>query len=545
MVEFAYLETLREYFQKFGEISYFKILYKHDRQDSRGYGFLQLQSKEGTQKILEKRKHKINGTVYICSPYLKSEAANNLEDYSEKCFEASPEYPIKEKPLLPAEEPQKHRELDNVPGFSGASVQQLKSAEYCGEDASHDINKIKSQTTVSQTKASKPSKKNTKAKNKKEVQEPDDSDGSDYVPKAVQAGNDSAFGNAVKPKGLSNFLAPKTSSNADAHPSPGSHPDFPQTEDKPVCKDQSSSSVERRPNHRHQSFGRPAATCYEQNWESQEISAENRETKGKDSSDGRNPSLVASFVNQVGEGNDRCTTTGLHVLENKFYSPLSDSVHHSSKPKSNKPDASNALSGFFDANGSSLRMGPKEHPQCPKEISSCKMRASSNSPFYHLQQSQPEAIPRLFNLWTGHELSRDKFARFTLSLASNGKNFGLTDPLKREIFNLRRSTHEAFFSKRYMNEPERFSLKARQGDRPSLFSQSQNELVVDSFNYYLSEAEPELITPAKHKNSISTNAVDQEPPTTPESALLPGLLYIPKGSFYRESHCARTPTQTS
>lgn len=549
MVVFAEPETLKEYFQKFGEISYFKILYKHDRQDSRGYGFLQLQSKEGTQKILEKRKHKINGTVYICSPYLKSEAANNQEDHSETCFEASHESPNKAKPFLPAEQPLKHhRETDEVAAISGASVPQVKSVECFGEDAPFDTNKIKSQKNVSSSKAPKTNKKNNKAKNKKEQKEPDESDGSDYVPKAVQAGDESAFGNVVHPKDLSSFtLPPRSSPIADVHPSPGSHPNYPQAEEQHVCKDQVSSSLERHPNHRHQSFGRAMKICSEQNWERNGSTADNRDTKCKDSSDGRISSPVDSFTNKIGGRRSGSTTAtdGLHVLERKLYSPLSDSVHHFSISKSRGLETSNTHSGYFGVTGSSLRMGPNENPLCPKENSSCKMRGSSRSPFFEQQESLPEAISRSFNLWTGHELSRDKFARFTLSRSSNGKNIGLTDHLKREILYLRRSTHEAFFFNLSMNEPERFSLKARQGDRPSLFSQSQNELVVDSFNYYLSEADPELMTPAKHKNSISTNAVDQEPPTTPESALLPELLHIPKGSFYRESHCARTPTLTS
>lgn len=546
MVACAEPETLKEYFQKFGEISYFKILYKHDRQDSRGYGFLQLQSKEGTQKILEKRKHKINGTVYICSPYLKSEAANNQEDNSEQCFEASQEFPNKAKPLLPAEPPLKHRESDEAAGVSSASVQQAIPVECYGEDAPFDTNKIKSQKTVSSSKAPKTVKKINKAKNKKEQKEPDDSDGSDYVPKAVQAGDESVFGNAVPPKGLSSFaLPPQSSLIADVYPSHGSSPTYPQAEEQHVCKDQNSSSLEHHPNHRHQPFGRAVNLCSEQHWGSHGSTADHRDSRGKDPSDRRFPSPADSPSNKIGGRKCGKPTDGLHVLERKFYSPLSDSVHQSSIHKSSRLEPSNTNPGYFGVTGSSLRLGPNENPLRPKENSSCKMRGSQRSPIFEQSERQPEANFRSFNLWTGHELSRDKFARFTLSRSSNGKNSGLKDHVMREILYLRRSTHEAFLNNLSMNEPERFSLKARQGDRPSLFSQSQNELVVDSFNYSLSEAEPELMTPAKHKNSISTNAVDQEPPTTPESALLPELLHIPKGSFYRESHCARTSTLTS
>jgi hypothetical protein len=536
---------LKEYFQKFGEISYFKILYKHDRQDSRGYGFLQLQSKEGTQKILEKRKHKINGTVYICSPYLKSEAANNQEDFSEKCYETSQDFQSKAKPLLPADHLEQHPESDDVAGFSGASVQQVKSVECYGEDALLGTNKIKSQKTVSPSKAAKSCKK-SKAKAKKEPKEPDESDCSDYVPKAVQAGVESAFGNAVNPKGLSVFtLPPQNSQSADVYPSPGSESNNPQAGEQHVFRDQSSSSLEQHPNHRHQSFGTGAKTCDEQSWEFNESSADNRDTQGKGSSNGIIPSSVDSVANKIGGRNRGSTTECTNVLDRKFYSPLSDSVQQFSNSKSSRTDPNNTHLGYYGASGLSVQTTPNQNPLSPKEVSSCEMRGSYKSPFFQQQQTQPEATVGSFSLWNGHRLSRDKFARFTSSRSSLAKNNRFRAATKKEISHLRRSTHEAFYNQQSLSRPERFSLKARQGERPSLFSQSQNELVVDSFNYHLSEADPDQTTPSKHKNSISTTAVDQEPPTTPESALLPDMMHIPKGSFSRETHCARTPTQTS
>lgn len=59
---------LREYFGQFGKVQYFKVVFD---KPSRGYAFLQLDSDAGTQEIIQKKRHKIDKGIYICTLYDK------------------------------------------------------------------------------------------------------------------------------------------------------------------------------------------------------------------------------------------------------------------------------------------------------------------------------------------------------------------------------------------------------------------------------------------------------------------------------------------
>lgn len=64
--------ALRKYFSQYGEIRYLRLLYNYDRSENKGFGFLQLDQLSAAQEVVNKKKHKINGSVYICTFYLKA-----------------------------------------------------------------------------------------------------------------------------------------------------------------------------------------------------------------------------------------------------------------------------------------------------------------------------------------------------------------------------------------------------------------------------------------------------------------------------------------
>ena len=71
---------MRKYFSEFGEVKYLRLVLGKGKNDSRGYGFLQVDSHDGTEAILAKKKHKIKGTTYTCTIYVKSQKENSNQE---------------------------------------------------------------------------------------------------------------------------------------------------------------------------------------------------------------------------------------------------------------------------------------------------------------------------------------------------------------------------------------------------------------------------------------------------------------------------------
>lgn len=62
------------YFDRFGAIYKAYLIYDHNTNQSRCFGFVEFESGESVQKILEEGKHTIDGNVIECKPvFLKSE----------------------------------------------------------------------------------------------------------------------------------------------------------------------------------------------------------------------------------------------------------------------------------------------------------------------------------------------------------------------------------------------------------------------------------------------------------------------------------------
>lgn len=60
-------EQIEEYFSMYGEIKVCKIVYKHDCQVSRGFGFIIFTNRESADKVIEhKDEHFINGKWVDC-----------------------------------------------------------------------------------------------------------------------------------------------------------------------------------------------------------------------------------------------------------------------------------------------------------------------------------------------------------------------------------------------------------------------------------------------------------------------------------------------
>lgn len=114
-------DALKEYFEQYGKVTYFKVLYKHDKNENRGYGFLQINSKEGTKQIIEKKKHKIQDTVYICTLYLKSQ--DSRKEDKEHCH-SQPEYKAIMSETMDSDAPT-HPDKSTIKERSLTSLQKL------------------------------------------------------------------------------------------------------------------------------------------------------------------------------------------------------------------------------------------------------------------------------------------------------------------------------------------------------------------------------------------------------------------------------------
>ena len=68
------IEKLYGYFKRFGDIYKAYLIYDHNTQQSRCFGFVEFENGDSVKQILQEGKHIIDGNVIECKPvFLKSE----------------------------------------------------------------------------------------------------------------------------------------------------------------------------------------------------------------------------------------------------------------------------------------------------------------------------------------------------------------------------------------------------------------------------------------------------------------------------------------
>lgn len=409
-------------------------------------------------------------------------------------------------------------------------TQKLNKREKNRDTASKDLEYNNKTNIQNQGKPAKSSKKSNKQKKRREIIGDQESEDSDYVPKQIIESPSNQIKNG--PNVFTQIETSLESSRVDARRNSGSRLEKPITNEEFLIKEEVTPSIECLSTIRH-----PGGSETQENPKMSENAAEqtcmsevsdftdlNKEFIGTEELEKVSVSSEPR-MNDCGIKQEDSSVVKLHT---KCQTHQSDSFKHSTDPILTREQEVEPLISYpKTATLSPPRKDTSDsnsttHPSQQMNLCKVKNMILPSAPQIAINQQVQEkkGKNKFYDLWSGHSLTKDKHEQFTSRVISDRFNDGFRSymSLKNEIAKMRREKNDYFFNILTWEEPERFSLKARSGRRPSI--STQNKIVpVENFE---SDQIPhfEQATPAKMNYSISTFAMEHELASTPESALL-------------------------